>query len=85
VKISKHLAYLRQREMVVVQRQQNWMIYSLPGRRAPELEANLKCLQDYAQSDPVFKSDLKALKKLQATCCAPEGIFPKAKRRSTLG
>src|SRR5207248_231386 len=44
VKISKHLAYLRDRGMVTTKREQNWIIYSLPGQRAEELERNLKCL-----------------------------------------
>jgi ArsR family transcriptional regulator len=82
VKISKHLGYLKQREMVVAERQQNWMIYSLPRKRAPELAANLKCLQDCAQSDPVFKRDLKTLAKLRSTCCEPDGILATLERRS---
>ena len=65
VKISKHLSYLRQREMVTVERQGNWMIYSLPAKRDAELEANLKCLQDCVQTDKVFKNDLKALVRLR--------------------
>jgi ArsR family transcriptional regulator len=83
VKISKHLGYLREREMVVAERQQNWMIYSLPRKRAPELEANLKCLQDCVQSDPVFNRDLKALLKLRSTCCEPDGILAALERRGT--
>ena len=82
VKISKHLGYLREREMVVAERQQNWMIYSLPKKRAPELEANLKCLQDCAQSDPVFARDLKLLAKLRASCCEPKGILAVLERQS---
>jgi ArsR family transcriptional regulator len=66
VKISKHLAYLRSRELVEAEQEKNWMIYSLPTRRPPELEANLKCLQDCVQTDGVFKRDLKALGKLRA-------------------
>ena len=66
VKISKHLGYLKERDMVVGERQQNWMIYSLPKKPARELGANLKCLQDCVQTDPVFKRDLKALAKLRA-------------------
>ena len=66
VKISKHLAYLRERGMVVTAREQNWVIYSLPKKRDAELTANLKCLQDCAQSDATFKRDLKALTKLRA-------------------
>lgn len=81
VKISKHLAYLREREMVVAERQQNWMIYSLPTKPAPELEVNLKCLQDCTQSDAVFKRDLKTLAKLRSNCCAPDGILATLKRR----
>jgi DNA-binding transcriptional ArsR family regulator len=33
VKISKHLAYLRSRGLVVCERQGTWMIYALPGLR----------------------------------------------------
>lgn len=72
VKISKHLAYLREREMVVAEREQNWMIYSLPKKRDAELEANLKCLQDCVQSDPVFKRDLRILAEVSAKSNAPE-------------
>lgn len=84
VKISKHLGYLRERGMVVAERQQNWMIYSLPAKPARELEANLKCLQDCAQSDAVFKRDLKALAKLRSNCCEPgsrsKQVIPRRRR-----
>jgi ArsR family transcriptional regulator, arsenate/arsenite/antimonite-responsive transcriptional repressor len=83
VKISKHLGYLREREMVVAERQQNWMIYSLPRKPAPELAANLKCLQDCVQSDSFFKRDLKALAKLVSMCCEPDGILATIERRGT--
>lgn len=66
VKISKHLAYLRDRGLVVAERERNWMIYSLPKKREAELEANLRCLQDCVQSDPVFKRDSKALARVRA-------------------
>jgi ArsR family transcriptional regulator, arsenate/arsenite/antimonite-responsive transcriptional repressor len=82
VKISKHLGYLKERDMVVAERQQNWMIYSLPKKPARELEANLKCLQDCAQSDAVFKRDLKALVKLRSNCCEAGGIMAELDRRS---
>lgn len=65
VKVSKHLAYLRTRGLVTTKRQGNWIIYSLPVQRPPELEANLKCLQNCVQTDSVFKQDLKALAKLR--------------------
>lgn len=71
VKISKHLAYLRERGMVVAEREQNWMIYSLPKKRDANLEANLKCLQDCVQADPVFKRDLRELEKVSARREAP--------------
>ena len=75
VKISKHLAYLRSRRMVTTEREQNWIIYSLPNRPAAELERNLKCLQDCVQTDAVFKRDLEKLSKLQKSCCEPRGLF----------
>jgi ArsR family transcriptional regulator, arsenate/arsenite/antimonite-responsive transcriptional repressor len=78
VKISKHLAYLRDRGIVEVERDKNWMIYSLPERRAPELDANLKCLQDCAQSDKIFAHDLRNLGALRKNCCEPSAVFQKA-------
>jgi ArsR family transcriptional regulator len=80
VKISKHLAYLRERGLVDVERDQNWMVYSLPKKRAPELETNLKCLQECAQSDKVFARDLKKLKVIQNSCCDPRMAFHKSAR-----
>ena len=65
VKISKHLGYLRAKGLVEVTRHQNWMIYSLPERRSPELESNLRCLQDCVQSHSIFKGDLHRLKVLR--------------------
>jgi ArsR family transcriptional regulator, arsenate/arsenite/antimonite-responsive transcriptional repressor len=75
VKISKHLRYLRSRGMAVATREQNWMIYSLPKKRARELETNLKCLQDCVQSDPVFARDSKNLALLRKNCCEPAALF----------
>lgn len=71
VKISKHLAYLRARGMVEAEREQTWMIYSLPKQRAAELEMNLKCLQDCVQTEPIFKHDLQRLVKVVARSNAP--------------
>jgi ArsR family transcriptional regulator len=75
VKISKHLGYLRERGVVEVERDQNWMVYSLSKKRAPELETNLKCLQDCVQSDKVFAGDLKKLNAIQKSCCDPQTAF----------
>ena len=80
VKISKHLGYLRERGMVNVERDQKWMVYSLPKKRAVELETNLKCLQDCVQSDNVFAADLKKLATIQKNCCEPRTAFHKSAR-----
>lgn len=83
VKISKHLSYLRDAGLVEATRHQNWMIYSLPQERPAELEKNLACLQDCAQSEPLFKKDLRALKAIKSDvqwigsvldCCPEEEI-----------
>ena len=79
VKISKHLAYLRSRGLVTTEREQNWIIYSLPSRRPAELDRNLKCLQDCVQTDPVFKRDLRMLEQLRASCCKPGRLFKPGK------
>jgi len=75
VKISKHLTYLRAREMVTTKRNQNWMIYALPETRSEELETNLKCLQDCVQSYPTFKADLKRLAALRSDNCGPAELL----------
>lgn len=65
VHASRHLAYLKKRGMVQAFRRGHWMIYQLPEPCPPELEANLKCLQDCRTADPVFGKDLARLKKLK--------------------
>ncbi len=75
VKISKHLAYLRDRGMVVAEREQNWMIYSLPKKRHAALESNLKCLQDCVESDPIFKRDRRMLTKVRNKSNPPAGAL----------
>jgi ArsR family transcriptional regulator, arsenate/arsenite/antimonite-responsive transcriptional repressor len=81
VKISKHLAYLRSRGMVATRRKQNWIIYSLPERRAAELERNLECLQDCVQTDAVFKRDMEKLSKLAENCCGPRSVLRRGTSR----
>lgn len=80
VKISKHLAYLRERGLVEVERDGNWMVYALPRKRAPELEANLKCLQDCLRSDRAFVRDRKKLALIRKGCCEPTTAFHESKR-----
>lgn len=67
VVVSQHLAYLRERDLVTGQRYQSWMIYALPENRPEALEANLKCLQDAIQSEPILRKDLERLEKLMGT------------------
>ena len=66
--------------MVVAEREQNWMIYTLPERRPVDLARNLKCLQDCVQTDAVFKRDLQKLFKLRKRCCGPSRLFARGNR-----
>jgi ArsR family transcriptional regulator len=68
VKISKHLAYLRERGLVTGERQGNWVVYALPPKPSRELAANLACLQDCVRENPVFARDLARLRKIEAKC-----------------
>ncbi len=80
VRISKHLAYLKEKGLVEARRHQNWMIYCLPPDRTEELDKNLRCLQDCVQSDPVFREDLRSWQTLAcetqwiegALSCSPQ-------------
>lgn len=68
VAVSKHLAYLRRAGMVEARRHDQWMIYSLPASIGRELELQLGCLQDCAQTEPVFGADLRRLQALGPKC-----------------
>lgn len=84
VKVSQHLSYLKQRGMVTAHRHQQWMIYSFPEKPSLELEANLKCLQDCVQTEPVFRADRVKLKEItdqekvrtlvDGNCCSNPGV-----------
>ena len=68
VAVSKHLAYLRARSLVIATRHENWMIYRLPEKAPRELDLQLRCLQDCVQSEPIFREDLKRLHKIRRDC-----------------
>ncbi|MFM9079128.1 MAG: ArsR/SmtB family transcription factor [Opitutaceae bacterium] len=64
VKVSKHLAYLKIRGMVVAERRGNWMAYSLPTRPGRQLSVHLACLQDCAAEEPALRRDLERRRRL---------------------
>jgi ArsR family transcriptional regulator len=65
VKISRHLAYLRQRSLLAAERCGQWMIYRLPAVPPPALAAQLACLQDAASEEAVFRKDRQRLDTLK--------------------
>jgi ArsR family transcriptional regulator len=81
VAISKHLAYLRTRGLVLARRHEQFMIYRLPDQAPPELDLQLRCLQDCVQTHPVFRADLRRLKKIAACRAWVEETPAAAKRR----
>lgn len=89
VKVSRHLAYLRQRSMVEVERRGQWMIYHLPDKPSPALSAQLACLQDCAGEEKVFRGDLDRLAKLDraavaAACGSSATVAPRSKKKVKL-
>jgi DNA-binding transcriptional ArsR family regulator len=71
VKISKHLAYLREHALVETHREGTWVVYSLPAKRSPELTANMKCLQDCCRENAVLAADLRRMARALAACTGP--------------
>ena len=63
VKVSKHLAYMKERGMVEANRRENRMIYSLSAGTCSELDRNLKCLQECIHDHPIFQEDLDELQR----------------------
>ena len=82
VKVSKHLGYLKKHAMVEVSKEANWRVYRLVAKPSHALQANLACLQDCAQEDPIFQRDKRKLTKLRdeleadgSGCCdAPQSL-----------
>jgi len=72
VRTSQQLAYLRRHGMVEVAVRGTWRVYSLPAKPAPELAANLACLQDCIFDGRIFRDDLAKLKKIRASQCGPD-------------
>jgi len=64
VKISRHLAYLRRRDLVDVTQDRNWRYYSLPQNCSKELKLNLECLNTLASEHASFKHDLERLESM---------------------
>lgn len=83
VRVSKHLAYLRIRGLVEVDRHQNWMLYRLPVSPAPELAANLKCLTECVHAVDPFQADLQARAALQGEVHRVTQLGMSPKRRAT--
>ena len=79
VKVSKHLAYLRDRGLVESSREGNWIVYRLPANPPRELVANLACLQDCAAEEPEFRRDVAKLARVRARL-AKAGAAPCAVR-----
>lgn len=71
VKISKHLAYLREHALVETRREGAWIVYALPATPSLELTANMKCLQDCCRESTVFRADLRRMQKALANCAGP--------------
>ena len=82
VKISKHLACLRDHGLVETEREGTWMIYALPARPSLELEANMKCLQKCCRENAILSADLRRMVKALAHCGGPlgDGCQPSPKR-----
>ena len=85
VAVSKHLAYLRARRLALARRHGQWMIYQLPPKPSPELDRQLRCLQDCVQSHPIFRDDLQRLKKIKCDCAwVEDAVQARAPSRTTI-
>ena len=80
VKISKHLAYLREHGLVETHRKGSWIIYSLQANPSLELTANMKCLQDCCRENPIHREDLRRMAGALADCGGPLAEYCKPKR-----
>ncbi len=66
VRVSKHLAYLKARGLVDVERRQNWMLYRLPDPLPPEIATCLEWLRGCLKDSEVLQADTAARAQLGA-------------------
>jgi ArsR family transcriptional regulator len=59
VRVSKQLRYMKRLGLVTSERRAQWMVYRLAKQDSPLLAENLRCLQDCAGENRVFRVDLK--------------------------
>jgi ArsR family transcriptional regulator len=65
VKVSKHLAYLKERGLVEVEREANWRVYRLSSHPSRLLRANLDALRACEADEPTLGRDAARLRKLE--------------------
>lgn len=66
VKMSKQLRYMKELGMVEGERQAQWIVYRLAEPDNPLLRENLKCLQDCAGEELLFRRDLEKRARVMA-------------------
>jgi len=65
--ISRHLAYLRNQELVSSRREGVWMYYQITEKASSELSSVLLLIQD-TQSCPNMQTDLERLEQVNEGC-----------------
>ena len=78
VKVSKHLAYLRQRGLLDCTRQGNRRLYHLPANPPPILEVCLTCLRECANLEASLQADRAARASLVTEIRRPESALQPA-------
>jgi len=70
VKTSKHLGYMKSRELLIVKRKANWNFYELAPSLHPIALSSLQAIETYAVDDAVLTVDLNRLQdSLTNDCC----------------
>jgi ArsR family transcriptional regulator len=69
VKTSKHLGYMKKRELLVVKRKANWNFYELDSSLHPIAQASLQAIEAKASEDPTLATDLARLQDSQDSDC----------------
>lgn len=77
VKISKHLASLRQYGLVTNRRHKNWVIYEMVEKPGEDIKTQLKAIKLATAEEAIFQRDLKRLGKISceageivSACCS---------------
>ena len=67
--VSRHLAYLKNNQLIESRREGTWVYYKIKASQIPLIRALLSNLTDFGKTSDEFSHDLKQMNESKQHCC----------------